>query len=49
MQIINSQAAIRRFAVVSGFFVEISNPAKNDCDIPIYRTGSIPTIKHIAI
>jgi len=35
IQIRKSQAAINLFAAVNGFFVEISNPAKNDCEIPI--------------
>jgi hypothetical protein len=34
-QIRNNHAAISLFATVNGFFVEISNPAKNDCEIPI--------------
>ncbi len=41
MQIMKSHAAISLFAVVNGFFVEIRSPEKNDCDIPIYKTGSI--------
>jgi len=44
IQIKNNQAAINRLAIVKGFFVEISNPAKKDCEIPIYNTGSIFTI-----
>jgi hypothetical protein len=39
-----SQAAISLLAVVKGFFVEISKPAKNDCEMPMYSTGSILTI-----
>jgi hypothetical protein len=45
MQIRNSHAAISRLAVLKGFLVEISRPAKKDCDIPIYNTGSIFVIK----
>ncbi len=41
MHIMKSQAAINLFAVVTGFFVEISKPEKNDCEIPIYKTGSM--------
>jgi hypothetical protein len=40
----NSQAAISLFAIVRGFFVDTSNPAKNDWEIPIYNTGSMLTI-----
>ena len=46
MHIMKSQAAINLFAVVTGFFVEINRPEKNDCDIPIYKTGSMFTIKN---
>jgi hypothetical protein len=44
VQIRNNQVAINLFATVNGFLVEISNPAKKDCDIPIYNTGSIFTM-----
>jgi len=43
----NIHAAIKRFATVNGFFVEISNPAKKDWEIPIYNTGSIFGISQI--
>ena len=46
MHIMKSHAAINLFAVVTGFFVEISNPEKNDCEIPIYNTGSMFTMKN---
>jgi len=46
MQIMNSQAAINLFAMVSGFFVEITSPEKKDCDIPIYKTGSMFIMKN---
>ena len=46
MHIMKSQAAINLFAVVTGFFVEISNPEKNDCEIPIYKTGSMFIMKN---
>jgi hypothetical protein len=29
---------------VYGFFVEMRIPAKNDCEMPMYSTGSIFTI-----
>jgi hypothetical protein len=45
MQIRNNHEAMSLLAVVAGFFVAISNPAKKDCDIPIYNTGSIITIQ----
>ena len=45
MQIRNNQVAINLFAVVNGFFVEMINPEKNDCEIPIYNIGSMLTIK----
>jgi len=45
MQIRNNQVAIILLAIVNGFFVEINKPAKKDCDIPIYNTGSIFTMK----
>jgi hypothetical protein len=35
MQIMKSQAAIILLAILLGFFVEISNPAKNDWEIPM--------------
>jgi hypothetical protein len=41
MQIMKSHAAISLLAVVVGFLVEITSPAKKDWDIPIYNTGSI--------
>jgi len=42
----NSQAAINLFAVVNGFFVEMSNPEKKDWDIPIYNIGSMLTMNN---
>jgi hypothetical protein len=33
--------AISLLAVVNGFLVEMSRPAKKDCEIPMYKTGSI--------
>ncbi len=45
IQIRNIHAAISLFAVEKGFFVEISKPAKNDWEIPTYKTGSIYPIK----
>jgi hypothetical protein len=47
VQIRNNHVAISLLATVNGFFVEMSNPAKNDCDIPIYNMGSIFTIKNL--
>jgi hypothetical protein len=41
-----SQAAINLFAVVTGFFVEINRPEKNDCEIPMYKTGSMFIMKN---
>jgi len=35
MQMRNSHADISLFAVLNGFLVEISNPAKKDCEIPM--------------
>jgi hypothetical protein len=35
MHIKNNQAAISLLAIENGFFVEISRPAKNDCETPI--------------
>jgi hypothetical protein len=35
IQIRNNHAAISLLAIVNGFLVDISNPAKNDCEIPI--------------
>jgi len=46
MHIMKSQAAINLFAVVTGFFVEINRPEKNDCEIPIYKTGSMFIMKN---
>jgi len=46
MQIRNSHAAINLFAIVRGFFVEMSNPEKNDWEIPIYSIGSMFTMKN---
>jgi hypothetical protein len=40
----NNQAAISLFAVVNGFLVEMSSPAKKDWEIPTYKTGSIYSI-----
>jgi hypothetical protein len=40
----NTQAVIIRLAVVKGFRVAIRRPAKNDCVIPIYRTGSMKSM-----
>ena len=37
MQIRNTHAASILFAIVAGFFVEMSNPAKKDWDMPIYK------------
>jgi hypothetical protein len=37
----NNHAAIILFATLNGFLVDTSNPAKNDCEIPTYNTGSI--------
>jgi hypothetical protein len=45
MPIKNNQAAMSRLAVVNGFFVDISNPEKKDCEIPIYNMGSMLTMK----
>ena len=44
IQIKKSQADISLLAVVRGLLVDISRPAKNDCEIPMYNTGSILTI-----
>ncbi len=49
IQIRNNHAAISLLATVNGFLVDISNPAKNDCEIPIYSTGSIFTIMQYSI
>ena len=38
---IKSQAAISQLAVVRGFFVEMTRPERDDCEIPMYRTGSM--------
>ena len=46
MHIMKSQAAINLFAVVTGFFVEINRPEKNDCEIPMYKTGSMFIMKN---
>jgi len=45
--IINSHAARSLLAIVIGFLVEIRRPAKNDWEIPIYKTGSILSIRSI--
>jgi hypothetical protein len=45
IQIRNNHVAINLLGIVKGFLVEISNPEKNACEIPIYRTGSILTIR----
>jgi hypothetical protein len=48
-QIRKSHEAISLFATVKGFFVDINNPEKNDCEIPIYNTGSIFIIDDMII
>ncbi len=44
-----SHAAIRRLAIEKGFLVAMSNPAKNDCEIPIYSTGSMKSITSVIV
>jgi hypothetical protein len=40
----NTHAVIILLAVVNGLRVARSSPAKNDCVIPIYNTGSIKSM-----
>jgi hypothetical protein len=46
-QIRNNHVAISLFAVVKGFFVDISKPEKKDWEMPIYNMGSMFTIAYI--
>ena len=48
MHIRNSHAAISLLAMVNGFLVAISRPAKKDCDIPIYNRGAIFSMNKIS-
>jgi hypothetical protein len=48
-QIMKSHADISLFATVIGLFVEMSKAEKNDCEIPIYKTGSMYSIVLVKI
>ena len=44
MQKRNTHAVIIRLAVVNGLLVAMRSPAKKDCVIPIYNTGSMKSM-----
>jgi hypothetical protein len=43
----NNHVPISLFAVVIGFFVDISKPEKKDWEMPIYNIGSMFTMVYI--